>query len=314
MPGQRAQRGAAVAAGLFQQDGAAAGQGQAFHLPAPFQKGPVGILSGGDEAYLLAFLRHGHVQARLPHLGDAGGLVLPGKGEHGPAQALQGHEGEEIALVLGQVGRRGQQRAGRALLQAGVVAGGDAVGAQAQGGVQQGPELDGPVAERAGIGRPAPGIGPHEGRDDLPVEDGAHVGHMQGDAQLPAGCAQAFHRLTAGRGQGRVQSFRRREQTGAVMGRARAGGSGIGQEEPVQGQDVVSLSAQAQEGAEAVHAAADGNGQLCHQKSPWRPAGPGEGCENSPSEKLTGCGKPWAGKRLTGSGSGTGAGADGAAS
>ena len=47
MPGQRAQRGAAVAAGLFQQDGAAAGQGQAFRLPAPFQKGPVGILSCG---------------------------------------------------------------------------------------------------------------------------------------------------------------------------------------------------------------------------------------------------------------------------
>ena len=101
MPGQRAQHGAAVAVRLFQQDGAAAGQGQAFRLPAPLQEGPVGVLSGGDEAYLLAFLRYGHCQPRVLHLGDAGGLVLPGKGEHGPAQALQRHEGKEIALVLG---------------------------------------------------------------------------------------------------------------------------------------------------------------------------------------------------------------------
>ena len=74
---------------------------------------------------------------------------------------------------------------------------------------------------------------------------------MQGDAQLSAGCLQAFHRLTAGGGQRRGQDLRCREQTGAFRGRAQAGRCGIGQEEPVQGQDVVSLFAQAQEGADA---------------------------------------------------------------
>ena len=66
-----------------------------------------------------------------------------------------------------------------------------------------------------------------------------------GDAQLSAGRLQAFHRLTAGGGQGRGQGFRRREQAGAFRGRTRPGGGGIGQEESVQGQNVVSLFAQA---------------------------------------------------------------------
>ena len=160
MPGQRAQHGTAVAVRLFQQNGAAAGQGQAFRLPAPLQEGPVGVLSGGDEAYLLAFLRYGHCQPRVLHLGDAGGLVLPGKGEHGPAQALQRHEGKEIALVLVGVASREQfmdrPSVGQRLLGlAAVVARGDVVGAQLQRLAQEDVEFDFAVAQHVGIGRAA---------------------------------------------------------------------------------------------------------------------------------------------------------------
>jgi hypothetical protein len=66
---------------------------------------------------------------------------------------------QEIALVLARVHPR-QQTVGavRSLLPAAVVAGGHAIGPQTGGGLQEGIELDFPIAEDIGIGRAAAGI------------------------------------------------------------------------------------------------------------------------------------------------------------
>ena len=80
-------------------------------------------------------------------------------GEHRLGKLVLVELAQEIALVLARVHPR-QQTVGavRSLLPAAVVAGGHAIGPQTGGGLQEGVELDFPIAEDIGIGRAAAGI------------------------------------------------------------------------------------------------------------------------------------------------------------
>jgi hypothetical protein len=98
---------------------------------------------------------------------------------------------QEVALVLGRVQALEQLEAGRgALAHARVVAGGDLLGAQAHGVVEEGLELDLGVAQHVGVGRAAglvfaQELGEHAvlvlgGEVDVLDLDADHVGHAGG--------------------------------------------------------------------------------------------------------------------------------------
>ena len=124
-------------------------------------------------------------QARL--LRDGAHLLLgqPAQGEQGPGQLLLGEHGQHIALVLVQVGRLFQQPPARTgvEVQPGVVSGGHPAPALALGQLQQGAELDPPVAHHAGVGGQALLIGLDKGLDDLLPEGHGQVKEIVGDVQ-----------------------------------------------------------------------------------------------------------------------------------
>ena len=114
-------------------------------------------------------------------------FVSPPQGEAGPSQLLLGEQGQDVALVLLPVDRLLQQPAARGgvVLHPGVVAGGQLPAAQGQGLVQQGAELDRPVAGDAGVGSGPPLIGGGEGGHHLLPEGAGQVQHPVGEAQGP---------------------------------------------------------------------------------------------------------------------------------
>ena len=92
-------------------------------------------------------------------------------------------------------------------------------------GVQQGPELDGPVAQGAGVGRAARRIGSGKRSQHLALENRAQIGNMQGHAKCSAGLFKT--------GRGRKIGFR--------------------QKKTVQGQYPVPCLLQHDKGAKTVH-------------------------------------------------------------
>ena len=133
---------------------------------------------------------------------DAGGVLLGGVGqadacgdlahlglgdarqrEDGPRELILVQPVQEVALVL--VGVRAAQQlhpAVRPDAVAGVVAGGDALGPQRQGVVQEGLELDLGVAEDVGVRREAGLVGLQEQAEDPLAVVGSEVDGLQVDA------------------------------------------------------------------------------------------------------------------------------------
>ncbi len=93
---------------------------------------------------------------------------------------------EKVGLVLGAVGGAGEHPAVAGLIEvvAGVVAGGDALGADLAGGEQKLVELEVIVAERTGDGRSAGEVVGDEGADDLVLEAVLGVDEVVGDVEV----------------------------------------------------------------------------------------------------------------------------------
>ena len=93
---------------------------------------------------------------------------------------------EEVGLVLRLVGGAGEDpaAAGFVVVVAGVVAGGDAVGADLAGGDEELVELEVVVAEGAGDGRASGEVLGDEGPDDLGFEAVLLVDEVVGDVEL----------------------------------------------------------------------------------------------------------------------------------
>ena len=135
-----------------------------------------------------------------------GGLLIVPHRQAQMGQLTLGQLIEEIGLVLSPVHAPQQlPAAGIVLPQAGVVAGGNGVRPLGQGPVQQGAELDLPVAVDTGIGGAAVGIGPHEPVHDLPLKQLTQIQHHVGD---PHGGSY---------GTGRLDVVRRAAQAGTVL-------------------------------------------------------------------------------------------------
>ena len=164
---------------------------------------------------------------------------------------------KKVALILGGVRARGQKRrrgvfrdswradgfharrAGRGIGRRGghkarIMSRGQPIGPQCQRGILKGGEFDVPVAEGAGIGRVSPRIGGGKGVHDRPPERFPQIRRVKFQTEAPAGGAQAL-------GGGRI-------------------GGGVRKKESVQRQHLVAFPRKAQQGAQAVHTAADGDG------------------------------------------------------
>ena len=130
------------------------------------------VVAAGDEADLLRIGLVG--EGQLAFAGDFanGRLVQVAQREEGVGELLLGEAEEEPGLVLGAVGGALEDPAAArgVVLVAGVVAGGDALGADLAGGAQKLVELEVVVAERAG-NRRAPGeVVVDEGPNDIVLE------------------------------------------------------------------------------------------------------------------------------------------------
>ena len=144
---------------------------------------------------------------------------------------------EHVALVLPPVGSPQQQMpAGRLVLpDPGIMSGGQGVSAVVQGPVQQGAELDAPVAVHAGIGGASRCIFTDETVHDLPLKQLPQIQNRVGDAQSISHAAGVGDVLLLG--------IRR---TGAAQAQSDA-------------EYLISLLAQQQRCSGAVHAAAHGD-------------------------------------------------------
>ena len=114
------------------------------------------------------------------------GLFISPSGKRVRRELLLREAEEEVGLVLGLVGGAGEDpaAAGLVVMVAGVVAGGDAVGADLAGGGEELVELEVVVAEGAGDGRAAGEVLVDEGADDLGLEAGLLVDEVVGDVEL----------------------------------------------------------------------------------------------------------------------------------
>ena len=119
------------------------------------------------------------------HLAD-GGLVQLAEREEGARELLLREAEEEVGLVLGRVGGARENPAAARCVEvvAGVVAGGDAVGADLAGGGEELVELEVVVAEGAGDGRAAGEVLVDEGADDLGLEALLLVDDVVGDVEV----------------------------------------------------------------------------------------------------------------------------------
>ena len=141
-------------------------------------------------------------EAALADKADAGGiflfrgdqLVSPGdvahfglgNGAHGEQGLLQlgmAHRVQEVALVLVVVQSLQQRALALAFTAARIVAGGDEIGAQLPGVLQEGLELDFAIAQDVWVGRAAGAVFRQEMLEHVVPVLGGEVGAVQGDAQ-----------------------------------------------------------------------------------------------------------------------------------
>ena len=144
------------------------------------------VVAAGDEADLLRVGLVGDGEACVGgHLADCGLLHLA-EGEEGAGELLLSQAEEEVGLVLGVVGGAGEDPAAARGVEvvAGVVAGGDAVGADLAGGDEELVELEVVVAEGAGDGRASGEVLADEGLDDVGLEAVLLVDDVVGDVEL----------------------------------------------------------------------------------------------------------------------------------
>ena len=181
-------------------------------------------------------------------------LIIPNRQQQVGQLAL-GQLVEEIGLVLPPVRAPQQLPAVRGLIEPdpGIVPGGDGVRPLVQGPVQQGAELDLPVAVDAGIGSPAVCIGPHEPVHHLLLEKVTQIQHHMGDPHAGG------HRPS------RLDVVRRAAQARPVLVVVKA---------QRHTGDVTARLLQQQCRRSAVHAAAHGGeNPLCHRRILLKTAG-----------------------------------------
>ncbi len=164
----------------------AGGVGEGFALLVEVGAEEGVVVAAGDEADLLRVGLGGHVEAGFGGHDADGGLLHLAEREEGAGELVLGQAEEEVGLVLGLVGGAGEDpaAAGFVVVVAGVVAGGDAVGADLAGGDEELVELEVVVAEGAGDGGAAGEVLVDEGRDDLGLEAVLLVDEVVGDAEL----------------------------------------------------------------------------------------------------------------------------------
>ena len=160
------------------------------------------VVAAGDEADLLGVGLLGEGQT-MPacHFADFR-LGEAAEREEGAGELGLGEAEEEVGLVLGEIGGALEDPAlaGGVVLVDGVVAGGDAIGADGAGGLDECVELEVVVAERAGDGRAAVEILRDEGADDVLLEAGLLVDDVVGDAEVlgdAAGVVDVIQRAAA---------------------------------------------------------------------------------------------------------------------
>ena len=118
--------------------------------------------------------------------GADGGLLHFAEGEEGAGELVLGQTEEEIRLVLRAVGRAGEDpaAAGFVVVVAGVVAGGDALGADLAGGKEKLIELEVVVAEGAGDGGAAGEVFGNEWTDHFVFKTRLSINQVVGDAEV----------------------------------------------------------------------------------------------------------------------------------
>ena len=161
-----------------------------------------GVVAVGDEADFLAVGLAGDGDAEafgeIAHFG----LRHRAEREEGAGELVLREAEEEIGLVLAVIDATAHlpAAAGGVEGDAGVVAGGDALGADAVGHVEKLVELDEVVAEGAGDGRAAGEVLVDEGLDDLALEALFEVDDVVGNAELlgdAAGVVDVVERAAA---------------------------------------------------------------------------------------------------------------------
>ena len=144
------------------------------------------IIAVGDEADVLAVPFIGVDKPAAQ--GDAPDLLLgeSPQREHNVGELLLGEGGENIALVLLRMKRLFEQipAGGGVIFHPGIVAGGDGFTSQFPGLVQQSAELDGPVADHAGVWGEAGLIGGYEGVYHPGAEAGRQIQNAVGKTQM----------------------------------------------------------------------------------------------------------------------------------
>ena len=153
------------------------------------------MIAPADEAHLLALGPAGGLETGGPRLLARLGLGLLAQREPGARQDLGRDPGEHVRLILVGVGRPRDQAAAFAGDHAGVVAGGEAGGADAVGEVGERVETKAAVAAHARVGRASRAVLGHKLVDDHAPEVVPQVEADVSDPQGMAGRARGAHRL-----------------------------------------------------------------------------------------------------------------------
>ena len=165
---------------------------------------PCGEVAVADEAYLHAVgllrLRETELRGKRAHIA----FHKSAERQHEPPRLLARDEAEHVALVVRTLAAK--ERAGA---RGGVVAGGDAVYAEAVRGLAEQAELYAPVAEHAGARRRAGEVGRGEGRADLALEVSARVDHVEGQPHLRRALAGELALAGGSRGRRSARPSRR---------------------------------------------------------------------------------------------------------
>ncbi len=164
----------------------ACGVGQVFTLFVEVGLEEGVVVAAGDEADLLRVGLLGDGEACVGgHLAD-GWLLHLAEGEDGAAELLLREAEEEVGLVFGLVFWPGKYPSLTGLVKAiaGVVPGGDTVGADLSGGGEELVELEVVVAESAGDGGSAGEVLADEGLDHIGFEALLLVDDVVGDVEL----------------------------------------------------------------------------------------------------------------------------------
>ena len=209
--------------------------GDRFHAAVPAQKGH--IVPVGNEADVLTVSLVGVIQSRLPGQRPEGRFFIGADGQQQVGQLTLGQLIEHIALILfGVLSPQQQPSAGGfVIVHPGVMAGCDEIGTVGQRPVQQGAELDLPVAVDAGIWRAAADVFGDKAVHDGGLEKIAQIQHGMGNTQA------------CGDSSGGLNVIRRAAEAGTVL---------IGVEPQRNARHLIAQPLQQQGGAGAVYTAA----------------------------------------------------------